>query len=286
MDIENLKNLLQAKYLHKSSLSKINFFCTELKKDMKACAFFAYDKKQASIAALQGAYVIIVQEEIKIDDFDISYLLVDDLDKALFRLARMLFIEKKLVLLNEIDFICAKRLRLNTLSLDIKKDVLNNEEIVFCNNLEYLNKLGANIVYAKNVNYKQIKNSSFFYQDLMLDDKFFQNIFVPQIFTQSFANLNALTNINIKDLELLDFVFLNDFNQSTNFGQARRVIIFEEEQIVYEKLQKALKNVFLCDDFKNILENNFNICLCKNKKNNFLDFLNTLNVENKDGGLW
>lgn len=286
MDIENLKNLLQARYFHKSSLNKVNFFCTELTKDMKACAFFAYDKKQAHIAALQGAYVIILEEEIKINDFDITYLIVDDLNKALFRLARMLFIEKKLVFLNEIDFICAKRLKLNTLSLNIQTDVLNNKEMVFCNNLEYLNKLGANIIYAKNANFKQIKNSSFFYQDLMIGNKFFQNLFVPQIFTQSFANLNALIDINIKDLELLDFVFLNDFNQIANFGQARRVIIFEDDKIIYQELKNTLNNVFLCDDFYNILKNNFTFCLCQKKKSNFLDFIGKINIENTNGGLW
>lgn len=248
MQICNFVELINAKVINPSSLSRLDGFCTNLANVKKAYAFFTEDEEQALEAIKNGAYAIISTKVFKIQDKDVEYLQVNDLEKSLKRLLDFIDIKAKVYLLDDLSIECLKRLNYKALENNLLKDFdsLINDDFVFSNCSNYLKDFDF---IEPEYTFEVLKNSSFFYQDLILNNEYFPNVFIPVIFTKAMAKLHAIKelNINFSNIKLLDYVFLNEFNDIVKMNEAYKVVFFEHNDLVINEIKKHLELVTITD---------------------------------------
>lgn len=274
MEITNFSELINAKIINKPSVSRLKDFCLNLNSVTNASAFFTDEQALANEAIKKGAYAIISTKDLSISDKEVAFLKINDFEFALTRLLAFYSIDKRVVLLDELSIECLNRLNITTLKNDLFYDFENilKNNLIFCSSKEYLDKLSLsyeNIKYS----YEIIKRSSFFYQDLILNDEYYYNVFIPIIFTEQFAKINVFKelNINYSNLKLLDFIFLNDNNEIVKMSEGSKVVFFENNELIISEIKKHL-NLFEITEIKN-----HTYMLYKGDKNKFINELNVFN---------
>lgn len=274
MEITNFSELINAKIINKPSVSRLKDFCINLNNVTNASAFFTNEQALANEAIKKGAYAIISTKDLSISDKEVAFLKINDFEFALTRLLAFYSIDKRVVLLDELSIECLNRLNITTLKNDLFYDFENilKNNLIFCSSKEYLDKLSLsyeNIKYS----YEIIKRSSFFYQDLILNDEYYYNVFIPIIFTEQFAKINVFKelNINYSNLKLLDFIFLNDNNEIVKMSEGSKVVFFENNELIISEIKKHL-NLFEITEIKN-----HTYMLYKGDKNKFINELNVFN---------
>lgn len=274
MEITNFSELINAKIINKPSVSRLKDFCLNLNSVTNASAFFTDEQALANEAIKKGAYAIISTKDLSISDKEVAFLKINDFEFALTRLLAFYSIDKRVVLLDELSIECLNRLNITTLKNDLFYDFENilKNNLIFCSNKEYLDKLSLSYENVK-YSYEIIKRSSFFYQDLILNDEYYYNVFIPIIFTEQFAKINVFKelNINYSNLKLLDFIFLNDNNEIVKMSEGSKVVFFENNELIISEIKKHL-NLFEITEIKN-----HTYMLYKGDKNKFINELNVFN---------
>lgn len=252
MNLSNFKELINAKVLNESKLSKISGFSICLSKLSYANAFFTNDEEEAKKAAILGAYAIVSEKRLAIIDNDISYFQVDSIDIALKRLVKFLCVDKCAILVDKINLECFKRLNYKTLSSNLIDDfeiLCSNDVLISCDK-NYLDEIKLSYDVPK-FSVELIKSSSFFYQDVNMNGEYYQNINVPRIFINSIALIHSLRfNINYTNLKLLDYIFFNDENEQVRMSEASKVVFFENNEIIINEIRKYL-DLTKVDELKN-----------------------------------
>ncbi|MBT0884703.1 MULTISPECIES: hypothetical protein [unclassified Campylobacter] len=274
MEITNFSELINAKIINKPSVSRLKDFCLNLNSVTNASAFFTNEQALANEAIKKGAYAIISTKDLSISDKEVAFLKINDFEFALTRLLAFYSIDKRVVLLDELSIECLNRLNITTLKNDLFYDFENilKNNLIFCSSKEYLDKLSLSYENVK-YSYEIIKRSSFFYQDLILNDEYYYNVFIPIIFTEQFAKINVFKelNINYSNLKLLDFIFLNDNNEIVKMSEGSKVVFFENNELIISEIKKHL-NLFEITEIKN-----HTYMLYKGDKNKFINELNVFN---------
>ncbi|MBZ7979809.1 hypothetical protein AVBRAN12642_04070 [Campylobacter sp. RM12642] len=274
MEITNFSELINAKIINKPSVSRLKDFCLNLNSVTNASAFFTDEQVLANEAIKKGAYAIISTKDLSISDKEVAFLKINDFEFALTRLLAFYSIDKRVVLLDELSIECLNRLNITTLKNDLFYDFENilKNNLIFCSSKEYLDKLSLSYENVK-YSYEIIKRSSFFYQDLILNDEYYYNVFIPIIFTEQFAKINVFKelNINYSNLKLLDFIFLNDNNEIVKMSEGSKVVFFENNELIISEIKKHL-NLFEITEIKN-----HTYMLYKGDKNKFINELNVFN---------
>ena len=274
MEITNFSELINAKIINKPSVSRLKDFCINLNSVTNASAFFTDEQALANEAIKKGAYAIISTKDLSISDKEVAFLKINDFEFALTRLLAFYSIDKRVVLLDELSIECLNRLNITTLKNDLFYDFENilKNNLIFCSSKEYLDKLSLSYENVK-YSYEIIKRSSFFYQDLILNDEYYYNVFIPIIFTEQFAKINVFKelNINYSNLKLLDFIFLNDNNEIVKMSEGSKVVFFENNELIISEIKKHL-NLFEITEIKN-----HTYMLYKGDKNKFINELNVFN---------
>ncbi|MBT0882931.1 MULTISPECIES: hypothetical protein [unclassified Campylobacter] len=274
MEITNFSELINAKIINKPSVSRLKDFCLNLNSVTNASAFFTDKQALANEAIKKGAYAIISTKDLSISDKEVAFLKINDFEFALTRLLAFYSIDKRVVLLDELSIECLNRLNITTLKNDLFYDFENilKNNLIFCSSKEYLDKLSLSYENVK-YSYEIIKRSSFFYQDLILNDEYYYNVFIPIIFTEQFAKINVFKelNINYSNLKLLDFIFLNDNNEIVKMSEGSKVVFFENNELIISEIKKHL-NLFEITEIKN-----HTYMLYKGDKNKFINELNVFN---------
>ncbi|MBZ7977840.1 hypothetical protein AVBRAN12654_03490 [Campylobacter sp. RM12654] len=274
MEITNFSELINAKIINKPSVSRLKDFCLNLNSVTNASAFFTNEQALANEAIKKGAYAIISTKDLSISDKEVAFLKINDFEFALTRLLAFYSIDKRVVLLDELSIECLNRLNITTLKNDLFYDFENilKNNLIFCSSKEYLDKLSLSYENVK-YSYEIIKRSSFFYQDLILNDEYYYNVFIPIIFTEQFAKINVFKelNINYSNLKLLDFIFLNDNSEIVKMSEGSKVVFFENNELIISEIKKHL-NLFEITEIKN-----HTYMLYKGDKNKFINELNVFN---------
>ncbi|MBT0881293.1 hypothetical protein KJQ98_08205, partial [Campylobacter sp. 2018MI27] len=179
MEITNFSELINAKIINKPSVSRLKDFCLNLNSVTNASAFFTNEQALANEAIKKGAYAIISTKDLSISDKEVAFLKINDFEFALTRLLAFYSIDKRVVLLDELSIECLNRLNITTLKNDLFYDFENilKNNLIFCSSKEYLDKLSLSYENVK-YSYEIIKRSSFFYQDLILNDEYYYNVFM------------------------------------------------------------------------------------------------------------
>ncbi|BCX79030.1 hypothetical protein [Campylobacter sp. 19-13652] len=245
MNISNLARLLNAKMLNEPSVSSVNSFCTSLSKVNRGAAFFAIDDDGVVINAAinAGAYAIISANNPQNKDSEIAYLKVENMRQALFRFLRFFAASLR------IKFILATPLELNLLAhintqakALIAKDInelfycvinAKGEEIIFTSDATLINGVSEDYIRVNTADFEPIKTPSIFTSSFIVDDKFYANVQISEIFAPELAALiSCLSRLGVF-FKLGDFraffhfepVFINAKLGAVEFGTSERALI-------------------------------------------------------------
>ncbi|HIC9227038.1 TPA: hypothetical protein ACW318_001532, partial [Campylobacter jejuni] len=298
MQISNLGELLNATLIHEGSVLSVEGFAINLNELKAGFAFFNNDKKEIVQAIKKGAYAIITENDIAIEDKDIFYFRVENLKQALVRFLRFFCEEKecKFLFCSKRELKFCKVFGLKTLYanafLDFTSLIKAKKGEIFClDNENYLLKLCANFEILKAAQVQKFQNSSPFYSTLICNDLYFKNIKLPFIYTEIFAKFvlflqeNKLKiQIDLNKLELFKIYFISEAMQIVNFGTSSKafIVVENEEELEFwqenfkgfSELKTALKNSLFCDfsyneikDLKNYKD--FTYCVLLENANDF-----------------
>ncbi|ULO01757.1 hypothetical protein AVANS_1137 [Campylobacter sp. RM5004] len=272
MQISNFSELINAKIINKSNNLRLSSFCTNLSNVTMASAFFTNSEEEAKEAINKGAYAIISTDKLKVVDEEVAYLLVDDFYHSMLRIIAFSSMNKRAILFDELGIECLKRLNISVLSNDLFKDfeLILKQDLLFSSDLDYLKELSLSVS-KQEYSYNIIKRSSFFYQDLILNDEYYYNVFIPVIFTEQLAKIHSIKEleINYSNLKLLDFIFLNENNEIVKMSEGSKVVFFEQNIEVIKEIKKHINLV----EVSKVTNNTY--MLSKISKTDFLKELNT-----------
>ncbi|WP_257936294.1 hypothetical protein UPTC5083_00738 [Campylobacter lari] len=301
MNISNFIELINAQVLNHGATSSVYDFSIDLNKVKQASVFFAKNNEQASFAIKLGAYVIVSEEKLSLEDKDVFYLQVDDLEKAIFRLFRFLCEEKSYEFLccNRIELKFAKAFNFKVLHSNILLDfdLLKNskEKTFFCSDDEkFILKLKSNFHTLKACKYEILGSKSLFQTSLLCKNLYFKDLKFAFFYADVFASFIEFIEsqklsfcFNDKKLELFKAYFLNSKNEICAFGGSSRVILLVENEKDFDFIAQnfqsvkdfkiALKNSLFCDfSYANLNELkkffDFKYCLIKENKEDFLEY--------------
>ncbi|SUX05926.1 hypothetical protein [Campylobacter lari] len=301
MNISNFIELINAQVLNHGATSSVYDFSIDLNKVKQASVFFAKNNEQASFAIKLGAYVIVSEEKLSLEDKDVFYLQVDDLEKAIFRLFRFLCEEKSYEFLycNHIELKFAKAFNFKVLHSNILLDfdLLKNskEKTFFCSDDEkFILKLKSNFHTLKACKYEILGSKSLFQTSLLCKNLYFKDLKFAFFYADVFASFIEFIEsqklsfcFNDKKLELFKAYFLNSKNEICAFGGSSRVVLLVENEKDFDFIAQnfqgvkdfkiALKNSLFCDfSYANLNELkkffDFKYCLIKENKEDFLEY--------------
>ncbi|AJD04778.1 hypothetical protein [Campylobacter lari] len=301
MNISNFIELINAQVLNHGATSSVYDFSIDLNKVKQASVFFAKNNEQASFAIKLGAYVIVSEEKLSLEDKDVFYLQVDDLEKAIFRLFRFLCEEKSYEFLycNHIELKFAKAFNFKVLHSNILLDfdLLKNskEKTFFCSDDEkFILKLKSNFHTLKACKYEILGSKSLFQTSLLCKNLYFKDLKFAFFYADVFASfIEFIENqklsfcFNDKKIELFKAYFLNSKNEICAFGGSSRVVLLVENEKDFDFIAQnfqgvkdfkiALKNSLFCDfSYANLNELkkffDFKYCLIKENKEDFLEY--------------
>ncbi|AXP08618.1 hypothetical protein N4T57_04785 [Campylobacter hepaticus] len=271
MHISNLGELLNATLIHKGSILSVEGFAINLNHIKKGFAFFNNDEKEIDKAIKKGAYAIITQNHININDKEIFYFKVENLEQALTRLLRFLCQnqECEFLLFKIYELSLCKAFSLNILQgnifADFEKLVKAKKNDFFCYyDEDYLNKLCANPCYLKKNNFTLLSHSSLFFTSLICQNLYFKNLNLPFFYAHSFSKIIAFLkekkqkiNFDFSKIDDFKIYFINNQFEIIPFGTSSQAFIISNNEHTFnfwkEQLQNikgfkyAVKNSLLCD---------------------------------------
>ncbi|QKF79706.1 hypothetical protein [Campylobacter armoricus] len=301
MNISNFIELINAQVLNYGATSSVYDFSIDLNKIKQASVFFAKNQEQANYAIKLGAYVIVSQEKLKLEDKDVYYLQVYNLEEAIFRLFRFFCEEKsyEFVYCNNIELKFAKAFNFKVLNSNILLDfeLLKNAKektFFYSNDEKFILKLKSNYHILKKCTYEILGIKSLFQTTILCKNLYFKDLKFAFFYADIFASFidfieskNLSFNFNEKKLELFKAYFLDSKNEICAFGSSSRVVLLvendEDFEFISQKLQNikgfktALRNSLFCDysystlkEFKKNID--FTYCLIKENREDFLAY--------------
>ncbi|EAH6350834.1 hypothetical protein DMN74_07710, partial [Campylobacter jejuni] len=196
MQISNLGELLNATLIHEGSVLSVEGFAINLNELKTGFAFFNNDKKEIAQAVKKGAYAIITENDITIEDKEIFYFRVENLERALVRFLRFFCEDKEceFLLFKSYELSLCKAFYFNILKgnifADFEKLIKAKKGEIFCYCEEnYLNKLCTYSHSLKDANFTLLSRSSFFFTTLICENLYFKNLNLPFFYANSFAKI-------------------------------------------------------------------------------------------------
>ncbi|EAJ5131897.1 hypothetical protein DLZ80_07275 [Campylobacter jejuni] len=261
MQISNLGELLNATLIHEGSVLSVEGFAINLNELKTGFAFFNNDKKEIAQAVKKGAYAIITENDITIEDKEIFYFRVENLERALVRFLRFFCEDKEceFLLFKSYELSLCKAFYFNILKgnifADFEKLIKAKKGEIFCYCEEnYLNKLCTYSHSLKVANFTLLSRSSFFFTTLICENLYFKNLNLPFFYANSFAKIISFLKEKSQKI-IFDFNKIDDFKiyfiddkfEITPFGSSSQAFIVSNNQNTFEFWKEKFKNI---KDFK------------------------------------
>lgn len=262
MRIDNLANLTSGKLQNNPAISLVEGFSFSLKNLRPKMAFICFECNEIIVenAINLGAYAIIYENNLKINNKEIAYIKVENLQKSVFRLMRFFcgLNELKFFITQDIIFDIAKTCKgdFKLLRDDIKMaftQIINAKkgENFISNNPDFIKNffiINDEILPKKD---KIIQNSSLFYTNIILQ-KQEQSLIFPKIFADEIFGLTSFFDnnlINYKFIKLQNFnhfvpVFVDNNLKVVAFGMSYRAFICENDEEIFIKSAEFLDKNF------------------------------------------
>jgi len=251
MRIENLVRITGGVLLNAPSVDSINDILTTSSKVQRENLFIDVNHDESKIAqALEnGAYAILTSTIPQIKDEEIAWICVEDINKAIIKIARFYAIQKKFtfITLLTVQYALAKCMQidkkakvLSSNPSDALLEILKSKdnETFFVVNSDFITKIDPSITLPKNrVDPDKIFQSGLFYSTFIFRDKYINNLklspfFVPFLcaLMEYLDELHVEYSVdNFNHFEHFYPQFVNNNLEQKDFGSTDKVLIFETD---------------------------------------------------------
>ena len=274
MKIETLTNLVRGELLNRPFISEVTFFTDEVEKVSRGSCFFSNSNEEIKEAVKKGAYAIISENEVKIIDKEIAWILTPSIKQAIFDIFRYENIESKIYFTDRI-------------SADIIKKMSHDKRVIVLENEKYLLKaLNTTEKYLITTNEK-FKNvfkdvEEIEYVDINIEQiSLFKSkinqteINLPFVYKNNFAKaFNFFEKNNLKytlefNLDRFKPIFVNSFFEKVEYGKSDRVLItgIKNDELFFDELNYLIENtryaktVIVGKNNRQILKEYFNFAM-------------------------
>jgi len=261
MRLENLLALTHGVLVNEPCVSSFESIIFEAHRVKRGDLFFAYNADDIEVAVNNGAYGIVFDKSAEVNDSEIAWIKVDDLDEAIKRLLRFRLIEKEVVAYECNEIVLKLALQVITQNSflvvfgdmrSVFKSLWQVEErttILFCPALNSKDIFTNIRVLTKNTRESiQIMEQTLFETSFIYDNIFYERQLISPFFIPYLEELLHLYKSLKVDFRLRKFtpiehfqaVFTNKNFEIKEFGTSDKVLIFEQNTNIIESEIKFL----------------------------------------------
>lgn len=256
MRLENLLALTHATLINEPCVNSFNNIVFEAKAVKRGDLFIAFHKDEIKDAILNGAYGIMFSRATQINDNEIAWIQVEDLNDALKRIVRFMLIDKEIQVYECNEIILKLALQVitesNFITLDgeiksIYKSLYNIENsttVLFCPALVskdiFTDILTMPKHTSENINIieQTLFETSFIYDNVFYERQLLSPFFIP--FLETLLNLFKRLKVNYRlrkftQIDHFQAIFTNKNFEIKEFGTSDKVLIFEKNSDYIEK---------------------------------------------------
>ncbi|QKF64952.1 hypothetical protein [Campylobacter corcagiensis] len=251
LNIDNLVRLTKGELLSKPKISSVTNFATTTKEITLGSCYFTNDYSDALQALKLGAYAIICESKISLDDDEIALIKVDSIKRAKFRIMRYF------VALKELKFVKVTPVMMEILE-NIKFDF--SGVVLRSDFKQIINAPKKALVFSDEFDMDITKNFINLEPNLDIYPDILGSIFHTKILGQTlnlpevfYPELHTLLNfLDTKEFKFRDFssfshfepIFVDKFYRLKEFGTSYRAFIAESDEELFLRANKYLKAKF------------------------------------------
>ena len=249
MQISALTDIVEGKLLNSPAISFVTQIHINHKKVNDGDAFFATNELDINKALNNGAFAIIVDFTPNIIDYEIAWIKVDNLTKAIKNILRYKLLKNNIEYIH-VDKVFFKFLQIFKtkdldnivlLSPDISTnfEILNNiddDKVVFGTDFKFLKAICAHIstFHSRQYDIQNLTTHSLFETSFSYKDKFFDRLKLPVLYVHHLIQILEVFhyNLDLKKLNNFDFfkpIFINKSTQIVQYGQTNRFILAHKD---------------------------------------------------------
>jgi hypothetical protein len=271
MKIDTVVDIFRGVLLNTPYISFINEVKIDKNSVKQGDLFISSNKKDIELAIKNGAYAIVFDnEKIKMNDDEIAWIKVKDINSAIFNYIRMYILHQKKSLFYVTPFQkdLIEQLNIKIISIINEKtffeDIINDKDILVSSDIPFLNNITKKF---NNINERLIENIdvlhySIFETNVKYGDRVYNKVKVPKPFIrEAFTLIEFLNdceiNISINDLKFSKYfnpIFV-DYNLSKKeFGKTQSALVLNDDNFYLSEQTTFLSNfswakiVFITDD--------------------------------------
>ena len=248
MRLQNLVSLIGGELKNQPAITQVTGFSTSLAKLKRGALFFAKDKSQVPQAIKLGAYAIVYEGWIQIQDEEIAWIKVQNLQNAVIKLLRFILIQNQ-SLLFEVSAIALEYAK--SVIIDSKCTFLNDpfsffekyeqQPYIFTTKTE-AHSLAIDTVSPPKPKIKIIQKLPFT-TTFIWQERFYERLEVSPLFFEEFQEVlgfieqyDLISDFEkVKDFPHFKPHFIDGSFRVVEFGKSDRVIITEPDCALLEK---------------------------------------------------
>jgi len=264
MRLENIIALTHANLLNEPCVNNFESIVFDVKKVKRGDLFVAFDTKDTKEAISNGAYGVMFDKPLQVDDVEIAWIQVSSIKDALKRLLRFKMIEKEVVAYecNEIILKLALQIITPADCLVVDGDIKtvfnflwyaqNKSIVLFCPALLEKSIFTNTKSFPKTaIKPIQVMEQTLFETSFIYDDKFYERRLISPFFIPFLEELLHLYKSLKIDFRLKKFipidhfeaVFTNKNFEIKEFGTSDKVLIFEKNsELISQEIEFLQKN--------------------------------------------
>ncbi len=261
MTIENLINIIGGTLVNEPKVKRIESATIYPSKVESGDLFFAIDKESVNKAINNGAFAIVYDFDLEIEDPEIAYIKVDSIKNATVNFLRYINIQKesKIYLFEEIDVSLLKMIvsRKSSIYTIISNNwqksfetILNSDyEIYITTSKELANSISPSYLTQENLANGYIISDSLLKTTFKIDKYIYQNISISPLFIDNLKRVVKFCKDNEIEYDINRIKYPKEFkplyieNDLTpaQFGTTERVLIFTNSLKIIESALEYLR---------------------------------------------
>lgn len=265
MQITSILDIVDGRLLNQPSISFIYSIKTSVKKVKEGDLFIVQNKEDINEALENGAFALIVDENIDIIDKEIAWIKVQSIKESITKLIRFQLSNKKLTAFycNVVSYNLFEILRKTTSHAKIKlipKDLskffriiddIEENDTIICSCQKTLEN-----IYPVNFNFNtkdyEIKNlieHSIFETTFSYQDRYFSKIKIPSLYLKEFLDVYSFLGFDadlnkLKKFNKLKPIFVDKLINHTEHGRTDKFLLAQENKELMEAEIAYLKNKY------------------------------------------
>lgn len=265
MQITSILDIVDGRLLNQPSISFIYSIKTNVKKVKEGDLFIVQNKEDINEALENGAFALIVDENIDIIDKEIAWIKVQSIKESITKLIRFQLSNKKLTAFycNVVSYNLFEILRKTTSHTKIKlipKDLskffriiddIEENDTIICSCQKTLEN-----IYPVNFNFNtkdyEIKNlieHSIFETTFSYQDRYFSKIKIPSLYLKEFLDVYSFLGFDadlnkLKKFNKLKPIFVDKLINHTEHGRTDKFLLAQENKELMEAEIAYLKNKY------------------------------------------